>query len=89
MARADHCRRKPLVWSPKPVSAGTYVASQTIWIVGPFLRKIQRAIDELHGHDGSVGSKDADRQFDILLPNRCIARATPHDALALLEKPVS
>src|SRR5258708_29383108 len=41
----DHSRRK--LWFGRKARAGRHVCGlQTIWIVGPFLWKIQRAIDE-------------------------------------------
>jgi hypothetical protein len=62
---------------------------QAIWIVGPFLRKIQRAVDERMTVARNVGREDAD------LAVRDIARRTSvltrHAArrIALFEKPVS
>src|SRR5476651_168158 len=59
---------------------------QAIWIVGPFLRKIQRAIDERMTVARNVGSEDSDLAVRDLacgtsvLPRHCARR------LALLEK---
>jgi len=58
-------------------------------IVGPFLWKIQRAIDERDGHDGNVGREDADLAVrNLAWPNRCMPRHTAR-RVGLLRKPVS
>src|ERR1700730_18465345 len=55
----DHSRRK--LWFGRKADIGRHICSfQTIWIVGPFLRKIQRAIDERMAMTRNVGSEDAD-----------------------------
>src|SRR5258708_11984239 len=55
----DHCRRK--LWFGRKARAGRHVCGfQTIWIVGPFLWKIQRAIDERMAMTGNVGREDAE-----------------------------
>ena len=81
----DHSRRK--LWFGRKADIGRHICSfQTIWIVGPFLRKIQRAIDERMAMTRNVGSEDAD------LAVRDLARGTSvlprHSArrLTLLEK---
>src|SRR5882757_6500145 len=81
----DHCRRK--LWFGRKACVGRHVCGfQTIWIVGPFLRKIQRAIDERMAMTLSVGSKDADLAVRNLA---CRTGVLPRHAarrLALLEK---
>ena len=70
----------------KPASGGTYAAFRRVWIVGPFLRKIQRAIDERMTVARNVGSEDADLAVrDLACGTRVLPR---HSArrLALLEK---
>src|SRR5260370_14209129 len=81
----DHSRRK--LWFGRKAGIGGHVCSfQAIWIVGPFLRKIQRTIDERMTVARNVGSEDSD------LAVRDLARGTSvlprHSArpLALLEK---
>jgi hypothetical protein len=55
----DHSRRK--LWFGRKADIGRHICGfQTIWIVGPFLRKIQRAIDERMAMTRNVGSEDAD-----------------------------
>src|SRR5260370_27067468 len=55
----DHSRRK--LWFGRKADIGRHICGfQTIWIVGPFLRKIQRAIDERIAMTRNVGSEDAD-----------------------------
>src|ERR1039457_5006245 len=74
-----------LVWSQSR-HRGHVCSFQAIWIVGPFLRKIQRTIDERMTVARNVGSEDSD------LAVRDLARETSvlprHSArrLALLEK---
>src|SRR5258708_16252930 len=81
----DHSRRK--LWFGRKAGIGGHVCGfQAIWIVGPLLRKIQRAVDERMTVARNVGRKNAD------LAVRDLARRTPvlprHAArrLALLEK---
>ena len=81
----NHSRRK--LWFGRKAGIGRHVGGfQTIRMVGPFLRKIQRAIDERMTVARNVGSEDSD------LAVRDLARGTrvlpPHSArgLALLEK---
>src|SRR5258707_219157 len=81
----DHSSRK--LWFGRKARAGRHVCGlQTIWIVGPFLWKIQRAIDERMAMTGNVGREDADLAVRILA---CRAGVWPrHTArrVALLEK---
>src|SRR5450631_4124903 len=81
----DHSRRK--LWFGGKAGIGGHVCGfEASWIVGPFLRKIQRAIDERVTVARNVGGEDAD------LAVRDLARGTsvlPRHAarrLALLEK---
>src|SRR5450755_224274 len=81
----DHSRRK--LWFGRKASIRGHVCGfQAIWIVSPFLRKIQRAIDERMTVARNVGSEDpdlADRDFACgtsILPRHSARR------LALLEK---
>ena len=55
----DHSRRK--LWFGCKAGIGGHVCGfQAIWIVGPFLRKIQRAVDERMTVARNVGREDAD-----------------------------
>src|SRR3977135_124176 len=81
----DHSRCK--LWVGRKADVARHVCGvQAIWIVGPFLRKIQRTIDERMTVARNVGSEDPD------LAVRDLARGTSvlprHSArrLALLEK---
>src|SRR3954453_22760043 len=81
----DHSRRK--LWFGCKAGIGGHVCGfQAIWIVGPFLRKIQRAVDERMTVGRNVGCENTD------LAVRDLARRTSvlprHSArrLALLEK---
>ena len=81
----DHSRRK--LWFGRKAGVGGHVRGfEAIWIVSPFLRKIQRAIDERMTVARDVGSEDADlavRDFACgtsILPRHSARR------LALLEK---
>jgi hypothetical protein len=65
----DHSHRK--LWFGRKADIGRHICGfQTIWIVGPFLRKIQRAIDERMAMTRNVSSEDAD------LAVRNLARGT-------------
>src|SRR5713101_5171625 len=81
----DHSRRK--LWFGRKADIGRHTCGfQTIWIVGPFLRKIQRAIDERMAMTRNVGSEDADLAVRNLA---CRTGVLPHHTarrLALLEK---
>jgi hypothetical protein len=70
----------------KPVSAGTYVAFQTIWILGPFFRKIQCAIDERMAMMRNVSSEDADLAVRNLACRTGVLPRHTARRLALLEK---
>src|SRR5471030_1575498 len=81
----DHARCK--LWLCRKADTGRHVGGfQATWIVGPFLRKIQRAIDQRMTVARHVGGEDAD------LAVRDLARGTsvlPRHAarrLALLQK---
>ena len=55
----DHSRCK--LWFGRKAGIGGHVCGfQTIWIVGPVLRKIQRTIDERMTMTRNVGSEDVD-----------------------------
>src|SRR5271168_4413250 len=81
----DHSRRK--LWFGRKARVGRHVCGfQTIWIVGPFLWKIQRAIDERMAMTRNVGSEHADLAVRNLA---CRTGVLPRHAarrLALLEK---
>src|SRR5665213_3653091 len=81
----DYSRRK--LWFGRKACVGRHVCGfQTIWIVGPFLWKIQRAIDERMAMTRNVGSEDADLAVRNLA---CRTGVLPRHAarrLALLEK---
>src|SRR5271154_39739 len=81
----DHSRRK--LWFGRKARVGGHVRGfQTIWIVGPFLRKIQRAIDERMAMTRNIGGEYADLAVRNLA---CRTGVLPRHAarrLALLEK---
>jgi len=81
----DHSRRK--LWFGRKAGIGGHVCGfKASWIVGPFLRKIQRAIDERMTVTRNVGREDADLAVrDLACGTRVLPR---HSArrLALLEK---
>src|SRR5216684_628234 len=81
----NHCRRK--LWFGRKACIGGHVCGfQAIWIVGPLLRKIQRAIDERMTVARNVGSEDSNLAVrDLACGTRVLP---PHSArcLALLEK---
>src|SRR5450631_1987951 len=81
----NHSRRK--LWFGRKAGIGRHVGGfQAIWIVGPFLRKIQRAIDKRMTVARNVGSEDADLAVrDLARGTRVLPR---HSArrLALLQK---
>src|SRR5260370_7249691 len=81
----DHSRRK--LWFGRKAGIGGHICGfQTIWIVGPFLRKIQPTIDERMTVARNVGREHSDLAvLDLarrtsVLPRHCARR------LALLEK---
>src|ERR1700730_10444063 len=59
---------------------------QTIWIVGPFLRKIQRTIDERMTVARNVGSDDSDLAVRDLAGGTSVLPRPSARRLALLEK---
>src|SRR6476620_3051305 len=82
----DHSRRK--LWFGRKADIGRHICGfQTIWIVGPLLRKIQRAIDERM--TVARNAKTPIWQLVIFPAEPVYCRATPHDALPCLRKPVS
>src|SRR5882762_8493128 len=81
----DHCRRK--LWFGRKACVGRHVCGfQTIGIVGPFLRKIQRAIDERMAMTRNVGSEDADLAICNLACRTSVLPRHTARRLALLEK---
>src|SRR5882762_2683413 len=81
----DHCRRK--LWFGRKACVGRHVCGfQTIGIVGPFLRKIQRAIDERMAMTRNVGSEDADLAICNLACRTSVLPRLTARRLALLEK---
>src|SRR5882672_3624118 len=81
----DHCRRK--LWFGRKACVGRHVCGfQTIGIVGPFLRKIQRAIDERMAMTRKVGSEDADLAICNLACRTSVLPRHTARRLALLEK---
>ena len=81
----DHSRRK--LWFGRKAGVGGHVRGfQTIWIIGPFLRKIQRAIDERMAMTRNIGGEHADLAVRNLA---CRTGVLPRHAarrLTLLEK---
>src|SRR5882724_5584627 len=81
----DHCRRK--LWFGRKACVGRHVCGfQTIGIVGPFLRKIQRAIDERMAMTRNVGSEDADLAVRDLACRTSVLPRYSASRFALLEK---
>jgi hypothetical protein len=81
----DHSRRK--FWFGRKADIGRHVCSlQTIRIVGPVLRKIQRAIDERMTMARNVGSEDADLAVRNLTCRTGVLPRHSARRLALLEK---
>ena len=70
----------------KPASGGTYTASQAIEIVGPFVRKIQRTIDERMTVARNVGSEISDLAVRDLACRTCVLPRHSARRVALLEK---
>src|SRR5260370_7916951 len=70
----DHSRRK--LWLGRKAGIGGHICGfQAIWIVGPFLRKIQRTIDERITVARNVGNEDSDLTVRDLAPR---TTAMPH-----------
>src|SRR6202048_33006 len=81
----DHARCK--LWLGRKADTGRHICGfQTIWIVGPFLRKIQRAIDERMTVARHVGGEDADPAVRDLAGGTSVLPRHPPRRLALLEK---
>src|ERR1700726_3005731 len=81
----DHARCK--LWLGRKADTGRHICGfQTIWIVGPFLRKIQRAIDERMTVARHVGGEDADLAVRDLAGGTSVLPRHPARRLALLEK---
>src|ERR1700737_3119197 len=81
----EHARCK--LWLGRKADTGRHICGfQTIWIVGPFLRKIQRAIDERMTVARNVGSEDADLAVRDLARGTSVLPRHPARRLALLEK---
>src|SRR5471030_2821686 len=81
----DHSRRE--LWFGRKADIGGHVCGfQAIWIVGPFLRKIQRAIDERMTVARNVGSEHADLAVRDLAGRTSVLPRYSARRLALLEK---
>ena len=81
----DHSRRK--LWFGRKAGIGGHVCGfEASWIVGPFLRKIQRAIDERMTVARYVGSEDADLAVRDLARRTSVLPRYSARRLALLEK---
>src|SRR6202795_20508 len=81
----DHSRRE--LWFGRKADIGGHVCGfQATWIVGPFLRKIQRAIDERMTVARNIGSEDADLAVRDLACGTSILPRHAARRLALLEK---
>src|ERR1700682_1333493 len=81
----NHSRRK--LWFGRKADSGGHVCGfQAIWIVDPFLRKIQRAIDERMTVARNVGSEDSDLAVRDLACGTSILPRHSARRLALLEK---
>src|SRR3979409_2028634 len=80
----DHSRRE--LWFGRKADIGGHVCGfQAIWIVGPFLRKIQRTIDERMTVARNVGSEDSDLAVRDLAGGTSVLPRHPARRLALLE----
>src|ERR1700747_2383107 len=81
----DHCRRK--LWFGRKACVGRHICGfQTIWILGPFFRKIQRAIGERIAMTRNVSSEDADLAVRNLACRTGVLPRHTARRLALLEK---
>ena len=81
----NHSRRK--LWFGRKADIGGHVRGlQAIWIVGPFLRKIQRAIDERMTVARNVGSENPDLAVRDLACRTSVLPRHSARCLALLEK---
>jgi len=81
----DHSRRK-LWFGRKAGIRGHVCGFQAIWIVGPFLRKIQRAIDERMTVARNVGGEDPDLAVRDLARGASVLPRHSARRFALLEK---
>src|SRR5450755_4908825 len=88
---------QPWLWRVQSISSQASVWSQSrhrghvcgfeaIWIVGPFVRKIQRAIDEPMTVARHVGSEDADLAVRDLARGTRVLPCHAARRLALLQK---
>jgi hypothetical protein len=84
MAR-NHSRRKP-GFGGKAGIGGHVGGFEASWIVSPFLRKIQRAIDERMTVARHVGSEDADLSVRDLAGRASVLPRHSTRRLALFEK---
>src|SRR5712691_2219098 len=81
----DHSRRK--LWFGCEAGTGGHVCGfQAIWIVGPFLRKIQRAVDERMTVARNVGREDADLAVRDLARRTSVLTRHAARRFALFEK---
>src|SRR5476651_1261152 len=81
----DHPRRK--LWFGRKADIGRHVCGfQATWIVGPFLREIERAIDECMTVARNVGSEDSDLAVRDLACGTSVLPRHSTRRLALLEK---
>src|SRR6266481_77785 len=81
----NHSRRK--LWLGCEAGIGGHVCGfQAIWIVGPFLRKIQCAVDERMTVARNVGSEDPDLAVGDLARRTSVLPRHSARRLALLEK---
>src|SRR5229473_2417816 len=81
----DHSRRK--LWFGRKAGIGGHVCGfQAIWIVGPFLRKIQCTVDERMTVARNVGSEDPDLAVRDLARRTSVLPRHAARRLALLEK---
>src|SRR5258708_5308428 len=81
----DHSRRK--LWLGRKAGIGRHVCGfQAIWIVGPFLRKIQRTVDESMAVARNVGREDADLAVRDLARRTSVLTRHAARRFALFEK---
>src|SRR5680860_633791 len=81
----DHSRRE--LWFGRKADIGGHVCGfQAIRIVGPFLRKVQRTVDERMTVARNVGSEDPDLTVGDLTCRTSVLPGHPARCLALLEK---
>src|SRR5674476_1384566 len=82
--RVQSFSSQALVWSQSR-HRGHVGSVQAIWIVGPFLRKIQRAVDERMTVARNVGREDADLAVRDLACGTSVLPRHSARRLALLE----